>query len=114
MGVTIVAASGDDGANSRDLRNKKGGTCGYIALFPACSPYVTAVGATQGPEFSANGINRFVHICVYLYVYIFIYVYISICIYTIYVYLYIYIYIYIYIGIIFICIHISICIYINI
>jgi tripeptidyl-peptidase-1 len=47
MGVTIVAASGDDGANSRNVRTNRGGTCGYVAIFPASSPYVTTVGATQ-------------------------------------------------------------------
>jgi hypothetical protein len=38
---------GDDGANSRTVRVNRGGTCGYVASFPASSPYVTAVGATQ-------------------------------------------------------------------
>mmetsp|Transcript_11356 Transcript_11356/g.11000 ORF Transcript_11356/g.11000 Transcript_11356/m.11000 type:complete len:938 (+) Transcript_11356:160-2973(+) len=55
MGVTIVAASGDDGANSRDFRTGGAGSCGYVAIFPACSPYVTAVGATQGVENTATG-----------------------------------------------------------
>ena len=45
MGVTIVAASGDDGAVSRKVRT--GGKCTYAPLFPASSPYVTAVGATM-------------------------------------------------------------------
>jgi tripeptidyl-peptidase-1 len=40
MGVTIVVASGDDGANSNSL-------CGYAISYPASSPYVTAVGATS-------------------------------------------------------------------
>ena len=39
MGVTIVAGSGDDGANSK--------TCGYSAGFLASSPYVLSVGATM-------------------------------------------------------------------
>ena len=38
MGVTLIAASGDDGVNE--------GSCGYVTLFPASSPYFTAVGAT--------------------------------------------------------------------
>jgi len=45
MGTTILAASGDDGvigyANTY---------CGYNPMFPASSPYVTAVGGTVGPE----------------------------------------------------------------
>jgi tripeptidyl-peptidase I len=45
MGVTIVAASGDDGAISRKVRT--GGACTYAPNFPASSPYVTAVGATM-------------------------------------------------------------------
>jgi tripeptidyl-peptidase I len=47
MGITILAASGDDGANSRSARGKKTSFCGYTPLFPATSPYVTAVGATS-------------------------------------------------------------------
>ena len=39
MGVTIVAASGDDGASGF-------GKCGYVPLFPASSPYVLSVGGT--------------------------------------------------------------------
>jgi subtilase family serine protease len=41
MGTTIVVASGDKGALSM---------CGYGTSFPATSPYVVAVGATQSPE----------------------------------------------------------------
>lgn len=43
-GRTILASSGDNGALD--------GTCtnGYQPLFPASSPWVTAVGATQGVE----------------------------------------------------------------
>ena len=40
MGVTLIAASGDDGVNG-------GGDCGYVTLFPASCPYFTAVGATN-------------------------------------------------------------------
>lgn len=51
MGVTILAASGDDGANSRDVRTYNDQTyCGYAPVWPASSPYVTAVGATMGIE----------------------------------------------------------------
>eukprot|EP00607_Mallomonas_marina_P005417 CAMPEP_0182440460 /NCGR_PEP_ID=MMETSP1167-20130531/87082_1 /TAXON_ID=2988 /ORGANISM="Mallomonas Sp, Strain CCMP3275" /LENGTH=465 /DNA_ID=CAMNT_0024634429 /DNA_START=920 /DNA_END=2317 /DNA_ORIENTATION=+ len=43
-GVTIVAASGDDGAAG-------GSGCGaYNPMFPASSPYVVSVGATMGAE----------------------------------------------------------------
>ena len=41
-GVTLVAASGDDGAN--DGATVK---CGYTPSFPASCPYFTAVGATN-------------------------------------------------------------------
>lgn len=47
MGVTIVAASGDDGAISRATRNDGLSACSYVAIFPASNPYVTAVGATS-------------------------------------------------------------------
>ena len=46
MGVTIVAASGDDGAVSSKSR-KNSLQCRYAPLFPASSPYVTSVGATM-------------------------------------------------------------------
>lgn len=48
-GVTIVASSGDDGAFAPDLALDSG-ACSYAPNFPASSPYVTAVGATFGPE----------------------------------------------------------------
>jgi subtilase family serine protease len=44
MGVTIVAASGDDGANSPTS------ACGYQPLYLPSSPYVTAVGSTSVSE----------------------------------------------------------------
>lgn len=46
MGVTIVASSGDDGANSWNARGNVA-NCGYTAIFPASNPYVTSVGATM-------------------------------------------------------------------
>ena len=46
MGVTIVVASGDDGALSRNTR-ASATTCRYSPVFPASSLYVTAVGATM-------------------------------------------------------------------
>lgn len=49
MGVSILVSSGDDGvANFQARYNKR--KCGYNPSFPATSPYVTAIGATQGPE----------------------------------------------------------------
>lgn len=49
QGVSILVSSGDDGvANFQARKNAK--KCGYNPSFPASSPYVTAVGATQGPE----------------------------------------------------------------
>lgn len=48
MGVTLLAASGDDGAPSYTVASNY--KCLYNPSFPASSPYVTAVGATQGPE----------------------------------------------------------------
>ena len=46
-GVTIVASSGDEGV-SGGATNVRG--CGYSPYFPASSPYVLAVGATEGAE----------------------------------------------------------------
>ena len=46
MGVTLLVASGDDGAPGYDVRDGDL-TCGYFPVFPATSPYVTVVGATQ-------------------------------------------------------------------
>ena len=45
MGVTIVVASGDDGANSYTARTGLGG-CGYQPEWPCSSPYVVSVGGT--------------------------------------------------------------------
>ena len=45
-GVTILAASGDRGVSDAQSAI----SCGYNPSFPASSPFVTAVGATQGPE----------------------------------------------------------------
>jgi tripeptidyl-peptidase I len=46
MGVTIVVSSGDDGVHSSNARNNYS-SCGYMPGFPATSPYVVSVGATQ-------------------------------------------------------------------
>ena len=48
-GVTILAASGDDGAPSWDARNNPA-KCAYRADFPSSNPLVVAVGATQVRE----------------------------------------------------------------
>merc|ERR1711865_743710 len=47
QGVSIFVSSGDDGAPGSGARGNAGG-CGYEPSFPATSPYITAVGATQG------------------------------------------------------------------
>jgi len=51
QGYTIFASSGDSGAAGviYDVLSA-GGSCEYQPQFPASCPYVTAVGATQGPE----------------------------------------------------------------
>jgi len=47
QGVTIFVSSGDDGVANFQARGDSA-YCGYVPSFPATSPYVTAVGATQG------------------------------------------------------------------
>jgi len=47
QGVSIFVSSGDDGAPGTGARGDPSG-CGYQPSFPATSPYITAVGATQG------------------------------------------------------------------
>ncbi len=49
MGSTIFSAAGDDGAVGFMARNGPE-YCGYFPMYPASSPFVTAVGGTQGPE----------------------------------------------------------------
>jgi tripeptidyl-peptidase-1 len=48
-GLSLIVASGDDGVANFIARNNAS-ACGFSPSFPATSPYVTAVGATQGPE----------------------------------------------------------------
>eukprot|EP01032_Pedospumella_encystans_P018131 gene18131-20647_t len=48
-GTTLLAASGDDGVAGFYVRSGRL-SCDYYAMFPASSPYVTAVGGTMGPE----------------------------------------------------------------
>ena len=52
QGVTVLAASGDSGVSGDDDKP----LCGYNPDFPASSPYVTSVGATQGPEWGMKEI----------------------------------------------------------
>lgn len=47
QGITIFVSSGDDGVANNAARQDES-ACGYVPSFPASSPYVTAVGATQG------------------------------------------------------------------
>jgi len=49
QGVTIVVSSGDDGVANFQARGDAS-KCGYAPSFPATSPFVLAVGATQGAE----------------------------------------------------------------
>lgn len=46
MGVSILVASGDDGATTSRARNHPE-NCMYEPVFPASCPYVTTIGATQ-------------------------------------------------------------------
>lgn len=46
MGVTLVLATGDDGAVSDKVRVSGQSACSYEAVFPASCPYVVAVGGT--------------------------------------------------------------------
>lgn len=46
MGVTLIASSGDDGAVPSSASGAPS-RCAYAPVFPASSPYVTAVGATM-------------------------------------------------------------------
>ena len=50
------AYTGDDGAPSRAVRGGNKDKCGYQVYFPTSSPYVTAVGGTQGPELTKEGV----------------------------------------------------------
>jgi tripeptidyl-peptidase-1 len=48
-GLSVIIASGDDGvANS--IARAAPSNCGFNPAYPASCPFVTAVGATQGPE----------------------------------------------------------------
>jgi tripeptidyl-peptidase-1 len=53
QGITLLAASGDDGAPGFPVREKYV-NCSYQPMWPASSPYFTAVGGTQGPETSGG------------------------------------------------------------
>jgi tripeptidyl-peptidase-1 len=49
QGLSILIASGDDGVANFNARSNPS-ACGFNPSYPATVPYVTAVGATQGPE----------------------------------------------------------------
>jgi tripeptidyl-peptidase-1 len=49
QGVSVFVSSGDDGV-ANFIARSDAAKCGYNPSFPASSPYVTAVGATQGVE----------------------------------------------------------------
>lgn len=51
IGGTVIVAAGDNGCNNMFQR------CGYYPYYPATSPYVTVVGATQGAE--TGGTEKF-------------------------------------------------------
>ena len=46
-GITIVVASGDDGAVNFESRGGVLSKCGYFPVFPASNPYVVSVGGTE-------------------------------------------------------------------
>jgi tripeptidyl-peptidase-1 len=48
-GLSILVSSGDDGVANFVARADPS-KCGFNPAYPASSPYVTSVGATQGPE----------------------------------------------------------------
>jgi tripeptidyl-peptidase I len=48
-GVSVLVSSGDDGVAGAKARRSTG-LCDYNPQWPATSPYVTTVGATEGPE----------------------------------------------------------------
>ena len=54
QGVTILAASGDDGVAGFGARIFGPAFCSYFPMFPASSPYVTAVGGTMVPKYSEH------------------------------------------------------------
>ncbi|KAJ1418651.1 hypothetical protein B484DRAFT_453590 [Ochromonadaceae sp. CCMP2298] len=60
QGTTILAASGDDGVAGFGARLFGPVFCSYLAMFPASSPYVTAVGGTM------VGRRAYVYICKYV------------------------------------------------
>jgi len=49
QGVSVIIASGDDGVANFPARSNPS-ACGFHPSFPASASYVTAVGATMGPE----------------------------------------------------------------
>ena len=49
QGISVLVSSGDDGVANSKARMSSG-LCGYTPQWPAVCPWVTTVGATQGPE----------------------------------------------------------------
>lgn len=54
-GISVMVASGDDGV-ANFIARQNASACGFNPSYPATSPYVTAVGATQGPEMNTTEI----------------------------------------------------------
>jgi subtilase family serine protease len=54
-GISVMVASGDDGVANFIARGNSS-ACGFNPSYPASAPYVTAVGATQGPELNQTEI----------------------------------------------------------
>jgi len=54
-GISVMVASGDDGV-ANFIARQNASACGFNPSYPATSPYVTAVGATQGPEMNQTEI----------------------------------------------------------
>jgi subtilase family serine protease len=73
-GVTLIASSGDFGVHWSN-------TCDYVPMFPASSQYVTAVGATMGPESGSSEIvcsysnGNFVLFCLIALIYCFVFIF---------------------------------------
>jgi subtilase family serine protease len=56
-GLTFLVSSGDYGAVSPIVNIGGTSKCGYYVEYPASSPLMTSIGATQGPELSQEEID---------------------------------------------------------
>jgi len=54
-GISVIVASGDDGV-ANFIARQNASACGFNPSYPASAPYVTTVGATQGPEMNQTEI----------------------------------------------------------